>query len=122
MANPHRGEVVLRVGSGSGMTEYTIKLGHNAFACLEGELGATPAQLELMLKEPTITLVRAILWAGLRKHHPEINIEMAGEIIDEVGAEAVADVIGRALSSSALVKGAKKTANPRKPNGRSTTG
>lgn len=88
MANPYRGETSFDVG---GKT-YTLQFNSNACAELEDLLarGIVSIVQEIMSwsTEPeriSLKLFRALLWAGLRKHHRGMTVEMAGDLLDEAG-------------------------------------
>lgn len=94
MANPERGEVDLVIGE----TTYTIKLGRNALASVEGLLGRGFPEIAATLNaDPQISVMRAILWAGLQRHHPGIDLLQVGDLMDDAGDELIGEKIGEAL-------------------------
>lgn len=94
MANPHKSEVAFKVGE----TEYTLKFSTNAICELEDRLDKGLNTIVANMER--LTTVRALLWAGLRAKHPEVNIAQAGEMIDRLGMPEVTEVIGRALTAA----------------------
>lgn len=73
--------------------EYTLHYSSNAVCRLEAETEMTLEQISNSFnsgKNLKVTLVRALVWAGLGDRHPGLSLEDAGRIIDEVGiVEAV---------------------------------
>ena len=84
MANPHKGEVSFTVDGKA----YKAVLNTNALCALEKELGAKVHSLE-----NSLTTTRAVLWAGLRKHHPEVTLEATADLMDELGFFAAGEVV-----------------------------
>lgn len=89
MANVHKGDVTLRAGERS----YTLRFSIDALCVLEDACGGKGiVALSAELSDPStlrLGLLRKVLWAGLRDHHPEIDEKAAGEIIPEAGGLAV---------------------------------
>ena len=84
-----------------GGATYVLRFGWNEIAEIEGllDIGFFEA---LAPKFQTPSSIRggewrALLWASLRGRQPQINLLAAGEIINEVGLEAVITAIGRAF-------------------------
>jgi hypothetical protein len=94
MANPARGEVALVVGN----LEYTLKFSTNAICELEDRLDK--GLNTIIANMERLSTVRALLWAGLRAHHPEVTILGVGEIVDSVGAARVTEALGKALTAA----------------------
>jgi hypothetical protein len=87
MPNPHKGEGEVKLADGR-----TLKLAFNANAWIEAEdaLGGKPMPdivAELQSGRASMKTQRALMWAGLRKHHPEISLEDAGELLIEAAEE-----------------------------------
>lgn len=91
MANPHRGEVSFKAGE----KDYTLCFTINAVCELEDRLGKSVG--EIVSDMGRISVVRAVLWAGLLHHH-KVSIEQAGEIMHEAGAAATAQAINAAMA------------------------
>lgn len=113
MANPIKGEVDLTI---DGKT-YTIKLGRNALASVEGLLGkGFPEIAQALSSDPQIAVMRAILWAGLQRHHPDIDLFGAGDLMDEAGDDLITEKIGEALRIT--FPESKGESHPQKPGRR----
>lgn len=69
------------------LEDYTLQLDINAFAEAEEILGPIPVLFAEgnEAKVQSIKVVRALLWAALIEHHPEIDLKGAGKIIEEIG-------------------------------------
>ena len=92
MANPARGEVAFTVAN----TEYTLKFSTNAICELEDRLNKSISVIVEGMDR--ITVVRAMLWAGLQAKHPEMTLQDAGDIIDRGGMAHIAETISKALT------------------------
>ena len=90
--NPLKGEAEAKLEDGR-----TIRLVFNANAWIAAEelLGkSTPEVLaELATERASLKTQRAIVWAGLRKHHAEIELEEAGDLLVEL-----AEAMGKGLT------------------------
>ena len=86
MANPDRGEATVEIGGQS----YTLKAGVNMMRALE-HLFSTPSrqmttlQIIKLADEGSFTHYCGIVWAMLRKHHPELTLDAVGDLIDAAG-------------------------------------
>jgi hypothetical protein len=98
MANSQRGEFELKLDGKS----YTLKLGTAAlvefqelFAPPSG--GSPPSLVELQheIKKGRVKYVRALLWAGFRKYHPEITIDDCNDIMDGAEPDEVLTLLGK---------------------------
>jgi len=99
MANANRGEVSFRVDG----KEYTLRYSTNALCELEDklDLGIHEIAQRLANKETLrLKMVRAVLWAGLRDHHPDLTIEEAGELVSKAGMVDLLDKVGEAFTRS----------------------
>jgi hypothetical protein len=94
MANPRKGEVALPVGG----RDFTLRLSVNALAEVEGLLDK--GVNEIIQSLDRVTTLRALLWAGLRQHHPDVSLFDAGDLIGEAGADIVGEKIGEALKAA----------------------
>lgn len=115
MANPHKGEVEFKVGEKS----YTLRLSADAICNVEEATGkGVLVLLEQLNKKETVTmgLVRLFLWAGLKEHHPEIDIKTAGElIVDAGGIFAVLEIFMLAFARAFPDGEAGESGNPPTP-------
>ncbi len=86
MANPERGEVALLVGDRT----YKLVIDVNAICELE-ELLSTPdqpvtsGQVFLLAAQRSVRHIRALVWASLRRHHPEMELSHTGQLIEDAG-------------------------------------
>lgn len=94
MGNPHRGEVTFKVAD----AEYVLKFSTNAICELEDRLDKSLNVIVANMER--LATVRALLWAGLRAHHPDVTLPQAGEIIDRSGMAAATEAIGKALNAA----------------------
>jgi hypothetical protein len=91
MANPNRGEVELKAGDKT----YTLAFTINSVCELETMLDKSVG--EVVADMGRVSVVRAVLWAGLRHHH-KVDLEQAGQIMHEAGAAVTAQAINQALA------------------------
>lgn len=113
MANKHRGEVALG--------DYTVVFSTNALCELESELAPMGLDLdgigEEMQKKGSrkLTVLRALLWAGLQEKQEGVTRKDAGRIMDEVGHEAAGAAVTRALTEAFPTKTGQSEARPQEP-------
>jgi hypothetical protein len=92
MVNPKKGEAEIELGDGRKIT-----LCYNANAWIEAEevLGKPTPDIidELQGGRASMKTQRALMWAGLRKHHSEITLDDAGEMLIDA-----AEAMSRALN------------------------
>lgn len=122
MANKIKGEASFTIGG----TEYTICFNNDALIQLEDKLDrgivAITSEMQRWSAEPErlrLKWVRALLWAGLRKHHPTMTVEQTSELIDQSNGAEMMNVIGDAMQK-AFADTESKGARPM--NGTSSTG
>lgn len=113
MANKIKGEVALMHGGKS----YTLVLDFNALADFEAEAGVANALVSLQnIAAMSATHTRALFWAGLKQHHPEITLADAGAILsanlDKMG-EAMAAAFPDAGPPAGNVAGARRRGKTR---------
>lgn len=97
MANRLKGEVEIKAGDKT----YVLRLSINAIVEIEGLLGLSINEVAASLADPErvkVGTLRAIVWGGLRQHHPALTLAEAGEIIGEAGIAQIGDVIGQAFN------------------------
>jgi hypothetical protein len=87
MANPVKGEVAFEVEG----RDYKLVLDFNALCEVEDVLGADGMDLA----RPKA--IRAIFWAALLRHHPDVTVQDAGDLI---GALAVRHPRGRPIDEA----------------------
>src|SRR5262245_7790920 len=97
MTNPVKGEVTFECGDKT----YTFKLGTNAQVMLEQKVKMPLSKFlkEDKLADLGIADLRLIFWAGLFRQH-QLTEEAAGDIIDEIGPERVAEIFLQAFESA----------------------
>lgn len=102
MGNSFKGEVSFDVDGKS----YRLRYSTDALVQLEEKLdrGIVDISGEMMTwgKTPSkmrLGLIRALLWAGLQDHHPDIDIKAAGELITKAGGlAAIANLVGEGMA------------------------
>ncbi len=93
MANPLRGEVEMKAGDKS----YTLAFTINSVCELEAKLDKPLT--DIVAGMGRISVVRAVLWAGLLHHH-KMTLEEAGDVMHQAGAGVAAQAINAALSQA----------------------
>ncbi|SEI68207.1 hypothetical protein SAMN05518849_101542 [Sphingobium sp. AP50] len=110
--NPLRGEVPLVLGE----RRLTLKMGVNALCAAEPVLGkktrAILDDLEDSFDGPAMDTIRVMIWAGLRRHHPDVHLIEVGEMIEEFGAPRFLDAILKGMKSAFGTAEDKDGANP----------
>lgn len=112
-ANRQKGEAGFEV---DGRT-YVLAFNVNAMCEVEYVLNlSTDAILKALMRSPPLHIVRALLWGGLREHHPNIDLNGAGVLMEEAGgAGPTLEKVGEALMAAFPdPKGGDDTPNPRK--------
>jgi hypothetical protein len=99
MANALRGETILAIGG----VDYTFHYSINALCEVEAETGLSVALLGEQLVRGYVGAMRALVWAGLRRHHA-CSLEEAGELtqtlVSEAGIEEAAASVARAFQAA----------------------
>ncbi len=91
----------LRGDAALGNTGKTLRFDANALCEAEEATGLKLPQLVVEIGvSPSIGVIRAMLWAGLRHAEPEIDLRTAGDLISDIGVKAVSDAIGTALTAA----------------------
>jgi hypothetical protein len=97
LANKNRGEVSFEANEKS----YTMRFSANALCELEDVLNMGVNDVAEQMSKPKnlrIKTVRGIFWAGLRDYHPEITIQQAGELIQDITLPRCLELIGKAFN------------------------
>lgn len=112
MANAVKGEAVIKVGG----QDYTLVFTANALCEVEYILDKSTEQILLALtRSPPIHVIRALLWGGLRKYHPDADLIACGDLIEEMGGSAAAlQMVGKALSAGLPEPAGDDPGRPRK--------
>lgn len=90
---------------------YTLLLDFNALCDLSEELP------DLMSGGQELTdprKIRTVFHAGLKRHHPDVSLENAGDIIQAVGVATAAELLGKAFEASFGSEVGKPDAGPRR--------
>lgn len=96
MANKHKGEVTLQVGS----VAYVMRLSVNALCYLEEATGKPVNQVMSELQNGSdikLGTLRQIVHASLVEQHKDVDLEKAGDIMEEAGIKVVVDKLTEAL-------------------------
>lgn len=96
MANREKGEVVLAWGK----RELVLVLDINALAELEDLRGEKLRDLVPQLADPSLNLLKAVLWAATREHAADLDLKTCGRVIQAVGIEAVQVKITEAVRAA----------------------
>lgn len=130
-ANPQQGETPIVIAG----TTYVVAMTFNAMIQLQ-QLFTVDGKLPLIEavymrgQAGDLEAYRAIFWASLQRHHPELSLEDVGRLIDVAGGPAQLDaLLEAALAQSrpdpqdeaALGRPPKTAAAPRRRRGRTTT-
>lgn len=84
MANPFKGEALVRVEGG----EFTLAMTLGACASIEGHFDNRPLNeilSELDGDNPRLSVLLVVVWAGLKKHH-NLTIDEVGDIVSMADA------------------------------------
>jgi len=121
--NPLRGEVPLVLGEGDAAIRLTLKLGINALCAAEQMMGKKTQSilddLEDKMEGPGLDTVRVLIWAGLRKYHPEFTPLQVGDLMDDYGHSVFTMAVLDAMASAFGVAEDRKPPNPPKAKARS---
>jgi hypothetical protein len=96
VANRFKGDVSFDAGGKS----YTMRFSANALCELEDATGMGINALLTILADPAkmrLKMVRAVLWAGLQDHHPDVTLHQAGEIITDLSLTKAMDLAGKSF-------------------------
>jgi len=112
MSNPVKGEVHFDARGQA----WTFKLGTNAQVLIESKAGMPMPQFIKRFDNLGASEIRMIFWAGLQRQHPEVTEDDVGDMIDELGADRVADIFKEAFESAVVKKdNGAAPAHPQKP-------
>lgn len=111
MANPVKGEVDFELDGRTFTLSYSI----DSLCVLEDLLDLSVTEIgRQMATAPRLGFLRAVLWAGLRDHHPGLEVVQVGEMITQIGFEKLGQLIAVAYFKS-FPTAEKKPAHPPKP-------
>ena len=102
MANLHRGEVDIDI---DGKT-FRLHCGLNAIAEAEGVFSTlrervTFSEIVEHANKGSVSHIRALLWAMLRKYHRDLSLQDVGDLVDKVGLVAIEQRFAEVLAASA---------------------
>jgi hypothetical protein len=123
MANPLKGEVDFPVGDET----YRLRLSINEIIQVEDLLGVGIIQIANMFNDVEALKagsVRAVLWAALREHHPDVDLLKAGDIMATARLQPTIEHVGQALQAAFPTAEGKETPSPRRGragNGKTST-
>lgn len=92
--------------------DFTLAYDFNALCDAESVVGPIGAAMGEIAKG-SFTTIRALVWAGLKKHHGK-TLDEAGDIIAEVGFAPAAEAVSAAMQN-AFPDTKGKAGNARKP-------
>jgi hypothetical protein len=82
MSSKERGDVVRKIGGET----YTFRLSFNAMCDLEEVTGKPlPELLAQIVENPSVSVLRDVVWAALREHQPDADQRLAGSICGAIG-------------------------------------
>jgi hypothetical protein len=105
----------------AGGQPYTLRFSAKALAAMQDhwglknldEVGTKLGSLET--GEATLADYTAILWSALRTHHPEVTIDGALDLLDEMGIDGFMDALSDTLSAGSTEGGGDASADPPRP-------
>lgn len=98
-ANPLKGETELVVGKKT----YILALQANELCALEKLEDVGLEQIQSWFNDRSklrVTNFRSVLWAALQRHHSDVDLIAAGNIMSEAGVTATIQKLGEALQAS----------------------
>lgn len=96
MANKERGEVSVEIDGKA----YKLVYSTNALCELEDVLNRNVNSITAEVQDQSkvrLKTLRAMFWAGLTEHHPEVDIKTAGDLMTVGGASAIMTKVGEAF-------------------------
>jgi hypothetical protein len=103
-----RGDVTFEVEG----VQYRMVLDFNALCDVETVLGEG-----VKMTGPTAT--RAVIWAGLQRHHAGLTLSTAGDLIGAMGMPKAAALVSEAMTASGML-GGEESADPPRPKTRAS--
>jgi hypothetical protein len=94
--SPLNGEITFDAGGRS----YRLVLGFNALCAAEVQTGKRWSDIMADAQSGSPSVIRVLFWAGLRKHHPEVTVDGAGDLIDAVGMGRAGELVATAVTSA----------------------
>lgn len=111
MANRERGAVEIEAFDRT----FTLRFSFNAMCEIEDHFDKSfdEVMTSLNTKHPRLTTLRGVLWGAMCENEPRPSLQNIGELVDELGAEAIGAAIGKAMEA-AFPKSEDGAGNPRK--------
>lgn len=99
---------------------YRLHLDFNALCEFEDAIGDGTSALDMFKRfeskqMPTAKQVRALAYAVLRKHHREVGLEEAGNLVSALGMENLSDAVSRAFGEPEKQEGGAPVGPPETP-------
>lgn len=79
--------------------KYTLTYDMNALCAAEEQVGPLPALMVDPVRAGSVKTIRSLVWAGLIRKH-DVDMNEAGDIIDEVGLALAAKAVQDALQKA----------------------
>jgi hypothetical protein len=101
MANPFKGDHVVKITVGDEERDYKFRYDMDALVELEEALDLPIAQIVPLLQVlpiPRLKVLRALMYAGLKANHPEMTPRLAGELLTLMTPETAAPAINEAFA------------------------
>lgn len=96
MPNPIRGEADFPAGE----VTYRLCVDINALCSIEAALGRRSGEFISAISAGDITVLRGVLWGALQRHHDEIDLADAGDLISEVGLDLTRTKVIEAIAAA----------------------
>ncbi len=96
-ANPERGEVAFEAQG----SEWVLRFSTNALCALEAATGMGATAVANAFQDEggkQITMLRQLFRCGLSGKHPGVDLEAAGEILDDIGFARAGEIISEAFA------------------------
>lgn len=117
--NPVRGESPFIVDGRA----YTLVLDFNALCIAETALGIDIDEIIPRYERGlSLTLVRGLTWAALQRAHPEMTLDMTGDLLAQAGLPAAREALNLALTNAFGGAAEKEGAHRPPKRGRAGTG
>lgn len=131
MANPQTGDVDLTLGGHT----YTLRLGTGALIALQEHMSTADGRVVPLedifaqAMQGRVLAIRAVLWAGLRKHHPGVELAGVEDMLDAATEAEIKTLLAGLAATArpdpadvAALGVAKKVGRPRTARGMRGTG
>lgn len=112
MTNPIKGEVSLKGPNGE---TFVLVFGFESLVLVEDKRGKAFGDVVEELDAGRLGALGALFWAGLRKHHPQISFEEAGQIALAIDSEELQAKIVEAITLAFPRKQEVGASAPRPP-------